>query len=234
MIRFVNGVPKYVWLSQHANGEAYKFKALKKYDSGNRVSNLQLKVKCTDSLQPILYIAKGSHAIYAKTGYTDHTIPNVNLSTRFLLVDSCDEGALYDPLSTSYMYTYTLGTDSPKRDTDIVKIPGYFESVAPTDTLAGWLYFTGHWGDQEYPDDDPRQKGKGLLGFRRYGDGPTGPAFKDLMRKEVWPAGQFAAGQKIKSSLGGSPWTNVKDWFAKCFSRKDTRERVDVDGNTVP
>jgi hypothetical protein len=38
MIRFVNGVPKYVWFSQHANGEAYTFEALKKDGSGKRVS----------------------------------------------------------------------------------------------------------------------------------------------------------------------------------------------------
>jgi hypothetical protein len=39
MIRFVDGVPKYVWFSQHANGEAYTFEALAKDESGNRVSS---------------------------------------------------------------------------------------------------------------------------------------------------------------------------------------------------
>lgn len=38
MIRFKGGVPKKVWLSQHANGEAYTFKALEKDASGKRVS----------------------------------------------------------------------------------------------------------------------------------------------------------------------------------------------------
>lgn len=42
MIRFVDGVPKYVWCSQHANGEAFTFEALKKDASGNRVWNLFL------------------------------------------------------------------------------------------------------------------------------------------------------------------------------------------------
>ena len=37
MIRFIDSVPKYVWLSQHANGEAYAFKALEKDGSGRRV-----------------------------------------------------------------------------------------------------------------------------------------------------------------------------------------------------
>ena len=38
MVRFVNGVPKYVWYSQHANGEAFKYEVVKKDKSGFRVS----------------------------------------------------------------------------------------------------------------------------------------------------------------------------------------------------
>jgi hypothetical protein len=38
MIRFINGVPKYVWYSQHANGEAFEFDILNKDGSGKRVS----------------------------------------------------------------------------------------------------------------------------------------------------------------------------------------------------
>jgi len=38
MIRFINGIPKYVWFSQHANGEAFKFEILRKDASGKRVS----------------------------------------------------------------------------------------------------------------------------------------------------------------------------------------------------
>jgi hypothetical protein len=37
MIRFINGEPKYVWFSQHANGEAFTFSALQKDKSGKRV-----------------------------------------------------------------------------------------------------------------------------------------------------------------------------------------------------
>lgn len=35
MIRFSNGTPRYVWYSQHANGEAFKYSVLRK--SGLRV-----------------------------------------------------------------------------------------------------------------------------------------------------------------------------------------------------
>lgn len=38
MIRFSNGVPQSVWLSQHANGEAYTFSCLQKDVSGKRVT----------------------------------------------------------------------------------------------------------------------------------------------------------------------------------------------------
>jgi hypothetical protein len=37
MIRFINGEPKYVWFSQHANGEAFTFSALQKDKPGKRV-----------------------------------------------------------------------------------------------------------------------------------------------------------------------------------------------------
>lgn len=157
----------------------------------------------------------------------------MNLDKPFLLVDKCDKGALYDPLGSSYMYTYALDQHAPAQAPGDVEVPGFFDVVAPTNRLPGWLYFTGHWGDQEYPADDPRQKGKELLQFRKYGDGPTGPAFKDLMRKKVWPAGQFAAGQKIKSSVSGGPWANLRDWVAKWCNGPKLRGGVDVDGNAV-
>jgi len=37
MIRFEDGIPKAVWLSQHSNGEAYTFSCLQKDSSGQRV-----------------------------------------------------------------------------------------------------------------------------------------------------------------------------------------------------
>ncbi|KAF1354131.1 hypothetical protein EJ07DRAFT_182773 [Lizonia empirigonia] len=173
MVHFVDGVPKYVWMSQHANGEAYKFKALEKDASGKR---------------PVLYVAKGSHAIYPKEGAIDHTFPNANSEIPFLLVDYCNKGPRYDPLHSSFMYMYSLPESPLPKTVQRAEVPGYLEPLAPTTLPPGWLYFTGHWGDEAYPDDDPRQKNKDFLGFRRYGDGPTGPAFKGLERDEVWPA----------------------------------------------
>lgn len=37
MVRFKDGTPTKVWLSQHANGEAFTFKALEKDTTGKRV-----------------------------------------------------------------------------------------------------------------------------------------------------------------------------------------------------
>jgi hypothetical protein len=37
MIRFVNGVPKFVWYSQHASGQAFTYQAVEKDKAGVRV-----------------------------------------------------------------------------------------------------------------------------------------------------------------------------------------------------
>lgn len=193
----------------------------------------------------MLYVANGSHAIYARTGKVDHTIPNFNSNIPFLLVDECDKGPLFDPLLTSNIYSYAISIKEPsKKDSAAPETTGRFEHLDPTAPPPGWLYFIGHWGDQEYPADDPRQKNKDLFGFRKYGSGPTGPAFKDLARKDVWPANSHAAGQKIRTSLDGS--TGLKDrlsrWGWRCLGRKKSMRgqtkdqevrKVDVDGRIV-
>ncbi|KAH8712234.1 hypothetical protein GQ44DRAFT_762697 [Phaeosphaeriaceae sp. PMI808] len=97
MIRFINGVPTYIWLSQHSNGEAFTFAAMNKDTSGKR---------------PICYAANGSHALYPLPGAHDHTIPNLNLPTPFLLVDETDTGPIYDPTLSSYIYTYNTTTST--------------------------------------------------------------------------------------------------------------------------
>lgn len=188
----------------------------------------------TDKVQPVLYVAKGSHAIYPKEGAIDHTFPNANSEIPFLLVDYCNKGPRYDPLHSSYMYMYSPPESPSPKTVQGAEVPGSLQPLAPTTLPPGWLYFTGHWGDQTYPDDDPRQKNKDFLGFRRYGDGPTGPAFKGLEREEVWPANSYASGQRIKSSLDGSTWW--KDWWARCKAKsvRETRvKRVDVAGRVV-
>ncbi|KAF3045794.1 hypothetical protein E8E11_007871 [Didymella keratinophila] len=190
MIRFKNNKPKKVWLSQHANGEAYTFHALKK--SGSR---------------PVLYIARGSHAIYARQGDIDHTIPNFNTTLPFLLVDQCKAGPTYDPIPTSYVYFYDPMTSR-------------FNALDTNTPATGWLLFNGHWGDQEYPADDKRQKS--LVGFTKFGDGPTGPKDKQLARMRVWPDNSHAWGQMIRTSLDGRTRLRdqVREWWWRAFGGK--------------
>lgn len=54
-----------------------------------------------------------------------------------------------------------------------------------------WLAFSGHWGDKQYPDNDPDQFCfLGIDALCKYTNGPTGPAFKQLQRKKVCPDSQ--------------------------------------------
>ncbi|KAF2741400.1 hypothetical protein EJ04DRAFT_480750 [Polyplosphaeria fusca] len=94
MIRFANGVPQYVWYSQHSNGQAFKYSITEK--EGDR---------------PYAYSANGSHANYAISGTHDHTIPNFNLPFG-VLEDHTDKGALWDPLLSAYYYKFNAGDGS--------------------------------------------------------------------------------------------------------------------------
>ncbi|KAF2445806.1 hypothetical protein P171DRAFT_386640 [Karstenula rhodostoma CBS 690.94] len=207
LVRFEHGVPTAVWFAQHANGEAFAFKTVLKDAAGKR---------------PRVYAANGSHALYPTPGTHDHTLPNLNLPTPLLLVDETDAGLLYDPLRSAYFYTYTPSSAT-------------FTPISPTpDAPTAWLYYKGHWGDEEYPANDKRQKD--LLGNKKFVGGPTGPADKQLDRKQVWPENQWSRGQKIRKNLGAG-WT-VKEWVGKlkCFKRKKgvrDVKRVKVSGEVV-
>lgn len=127
MVRFSNGVPQYVWFSQHSNGQAFQYSTVQK--QGDR---------------PLAYSASGTHANYAIPGTHDHTIPNFNLPGG-ALEDHTDAGTLWDPLLSAYYYSFNAGDSSFK---------AYDASGA---TPVNWLYFQGRWGDQEYPTSDKRQ-----------------------------------------------------------------------------
>lgn len=88
MIRFKDGIPQAVWYSQHANGQAFTYKAVEK-----------------EGLRPITYSAVGSHANYAVAGAHDHAIPDLNLPVGFLL-DFTSQGKLWDPTLSTYFYNY--------------------------------------------------------------------------------------------------------------------------------
>ncbi|RKF60310.1 putative vacuolar protein sorting-associated protein TDA6 [Erysiphe neolycopersici] len=152
MVRFKNGLPEALWLSQHATGQAFTYKAMKK--QGDR---------------PIVFSARGTHALFSTGGNHDHTIPNFNL--RFgLVVDHTSEGKLWDPIQSAFFYTF-----NPTSNT--------IESV--DESPLSIMKFNGRWGDARYPKGVHGQKK--FFGNRKYVDGPSGPLDKNLNRKNVCP-----------------------------------------------
>ncbi|PUU84262.1 hypothetical protein B9Z19DRAFT_1070558 [Tuber borchii] len=116
-------------------------------------------------VRPVCYSASGSHANYARPGAHYYAIPF------HLLADQTDKGPLWDVTKNSYIYKYDIAHDvlQPSGDT-----PG-----APVD----WFHFGGKWGDKMYKASDKRQWM--VAGQYHYVDGPTGPKFKNLARKEI-------------------------------------------------
>lgn len=122
-------------------------------------------------IRPITYSARGSHANYAVSGVHDHSIPGHNLPAGFLL-DFTSQGLLWDPTLNAYFYDYNGTTRT--------------FSAADGTSPVGAMNFKGRWGDQQYPDKDPRQPPP-FFGFRKFVGGPTGPWDKQLDRSEVCP-----------------------------------------------
>lgn len=156
MIRFQDGEPQAIWYSQHGNGQAFTYRATEK-DS-------------VQNLRPITYSAVGSHATYAIAGTHDHTIPDVNLPAG-LIQDYTNQGKKWDPTLNAYYYTYNGSTST-------------FGSI--NGSPVGAMTYKGRWGDEQYPDDDPRQPYP-FFGFRKFVSGPTGPYDKQLNRTKVCP-----------------------------------------------
>jgi hypothetical protein len=110
------------------------------------------------------------------------------------LTDYTDAGPVWDPVQSAYYYSWTAPAPPAQPPASNVTAPplptrntATLGTFTPYDssTPVGWLYFTGRWGDFQYPDSDHRQFS--LFGAaHRFESGPTGPAYKNLGRKEVW------------------------------------------------
>lgn len=120
--------------------------------------------------RPIVFSAYGSHANYVSAGAHVHDAA---------IQDYCDPGQRWDPVSSAYFYRF---------DPVISKLARIFPSGAPQGSnFTSAIYFSGLWGDVQYPDDDSRQRTVPRFGLKRFVSGPSGPLSKQLVRKGLFP-----------------------------------------------
>lgn len=95
-------------------------------------------------------------------------------------MDYCDAGQRWDPVSSAFFY---------RLDSSSSRLTRIFPSPSPgySSNSTSFLYFSGLWGDLQYPDDHPRQKTVPYFGLKRFVSGPTGPMSKQLIRKGLFP-----------------------------------------------
>ncbi|KAH8645823.1 hypothetical protein BX600DRAFT_390956 [Xylariales sp. PMI_506] len=155
MIRFVNGEPYAIYLSQHNAGSAYYWDVMDFH--GER---------------PITYVATGSHANYATAGTQDFTF------ALGLISDTTDAGFAWDMTQNYRGYWYDVSTST-------FSIAGGASTGGDEegDETSNWLTFEGCWGDEQYPDSYPGQYC--IFGECHYTSGPTGPVAKNLERTTV-------------------------------------------------
>ncbi|TWU72786.1 hypothetical protein ED733_003771 [Metarhizium rileyi] len=157
MIRFRDGKPNGIYYSQHLGGAAYDW------------NHTALSLK---DGRPFVFSAYGSHANYVSSGEHVHDT---------VLLDYCDAGQLWDPTLSAYYYHL---------DPDSFTLTGLHSStptLPSTPAITSFFYFTGIWGDAQYPDDHPLQRTVPYTGLKRFVSGPQGPIMKQLVRKGLFP-----------------------------------------------
>jgi len=121
--------------------------------------------------RPLVYSAYGSHANYATTGSHVHDK---------VLVDYCAAGPRWDPVQSAYFYHL---------DPETFKLTRLFLSTDENSNTnyTSFFYYSGRWGDKQYPDSDPRQETIPYFKLKRFQTGPTGPKAKQLVRRGLFP-----------------------------------------------
>jgi len=169
-VRFENGVPRAMFLSEHTGGQAYAWSALEKYRPrdvhGGRLAE-----------RPVVYSAVGSHAMYALPGSHPYVLPFR------MLKDVTDKGPMWDPARNhhAYFYDYVLDREQDRRGGD--EPTSLTPAASNPDVATSWFHFDGRWGDKLYDLGDERQWR--LFGQYHYVTGPQGPRFKNLDREKV-------------------------------------------------
>jgi len=157
MVRFVNEVPTYIYLSEHSSGSAYTYDALNQTDS-----------------RATTYIATGTHANYATAGKQDYEGEILGI----FLSDETDQGPYWDVTQNYRGFFYD-------NSTGVFTSAGGASTGGTEQTTEGvnWLYWLGMWGDEQYPSNDSRQYC--IDTECHYSSGPTGPLAKNLGRTTV-------------------------------------------------
>lgn len=212
MVRFENGVPRAMFLSEHEGGQAFAWSALEKKRMNMTTSEGSEVVE-----RPVIFSAVGSHAMYAFPGDHAYVLPFK------MLKDQTDRGPLWDPAQNNYAYFYNYSATPPppeddegrdeeglsldestpypfnatvlqahanRTDTTLSRRDGQImapSSLTPAssnpDAPTSWFHFDGPWGDELYALGDERQWR--LFGQYHYVTGPMGPKFKHLGREKV-------------------------------------------------
>lgn len=185
VIRFKDGQPDTVFLSEHNFGEAYAYHAIEKYLPSSDGTGTMIGTWSNDTVdrlakRPVVYSATGSHAMYGTPGVHPYVLP------WGLLHDQTDRGPLWDPAQNAHAFVYNTSTLILRSSTHTPKAP------------VEWFHYAGHWGDKYYPLSDPRQYR--FAGQYHYVNGPTGPKFKNLGRKAICQSGSEC---HIRHWLGG-------------------------------
>lgn len=111
MVRFENGVPRAMFLSEHEGGQAYAWAALEKKRM-NATSNVLGETVTEVVERPVIYSAVGSHAMYAFPGPHPYVLPF------HMLKDDTDRGPLWDPSLNNYAYFYDYKDSPPPPEED--------------------------------------------------------------------------------------------------------------------
>ncbi|KAJ4396630.1 Vacuolar protein sorting-associated protein 62 [Gnomoniopsis smithogilvyi] len=111
MVRFENGVPRAMFLSEHEGGQAYAWAALEKKRM-NVTSNVAGELVTAVVERPVIYSAVGSHAMYAFPGPHPYVLPFQ------MLKDDTDRGPLWDPSLNNYAYFYDYKDSPPPPEED--------------------------------------------------------------------------------------------------------------------
>lgn len=136
------------------------------------------------------------------------------------LVDYCDAGQKWDPILSAYFYRFDPATFTV---TSLVPPNSSSSPPPPSSNPTSFFYFTGRWGDVQYPDSDPRQETVPYFGLKRFQSGPTGPRHKHLVRKGLLPdrrrrQGWMEWGVGIYMSLYPCCFRGWRSWVSLSFA----------------